>query len=170
MRAIGQVESGGRYTARNPYSGAYGKYQIMPYMWRAWARIYFGDANMRPTPANQERLARAVMTRAYWKFGSWPVVAHYWLTGRGERSSSTWSSTARRYVAKVMAYYKAYGGVAGGSTGGGAKRPGLTWTFGDDNPRIAYSGAWDRVRFSSYGGGAATWSKTAGAEASFLFT
>ena len=28
--AIGRVESGGSYTARNPTSGAYGKYQIMP--------------------------------------------------------------------------------------------------------------------------------------------
>ena len=38
MYAMGKVESGGRYTARNPYSGAYGKYQIMPSNWPAWAK------------------------------------------------------------------------------------------------------------------------------------
>ena len=38
MNAVGQVESGGRYTARNPISGAYGKYQIMPSNWPSWAR------------------------------------------------------------------------------------------------------------------------------------
>ena len=38
MNAIGQVESGGRYDARNKSSGAYGKYQIMPSNWPAWAK------------------------------------------------------------------------------------------------------------------------------------
>ena len=38
MYAMGQVESGGNYYARNPTSGAYGKYQIMPSNWPAWAQ------------------------------------------------------------------------------------------------------------------------------------
>ena len=33
MEALATVESGGRYTARNPTSGAYGRYQIMPSNW-----------------------------------------------------------------------------------------------------------------------------------------
>ena len=37
MRALGQVESSGRYDAVNAVSGAYGKYQIMPSNWPAWA-------------------------------------------------------------------------------------------------------------------------------------
>ena len=39
MTAIGRVESGGRYTARNARTGAYGKYQIIPSSWRGWARL-----------------------------------------------------------------------------------------------------------------------------------
>ena len=35
LYALGQVESGGNYTARNSSSGAYGKYQIMPSNWPA---------------------------------------------------------------------------------------------------------------------------------------
>ena len=55
MTAIGRVESGGRYTARNARTGAYGKYQIIPSSWRGWARLYLHNANARKTPANQER-------------------------------------------------------------------------------------------------------------------
>ena len=50
-------ESGGDYAARNRLSGAYGKYQIMPSSWRAWADRYLGDPNAIPTPANQELVA-----------------------------------------------------------------------------------------------------------------
>ena len=57
MNAIAKVESGGRYTAQNASSGAYGKYQIMPSNWPAWARQYLGNAHAAPTPANQERVA-----------------------------------------------------------------------------------------------------------------
>ena len=55
--AIGRIESGGNYTARNPKSGAYGKYQIMPSNWPAWARRYLGNAQAKQTPANQEKVA-----------------------------------------------------------------------------------------------------------------
>ena len=44
MYAMGQVESGGNYTARNPTSGAYGKYQIMPSNWPSWAARYLGNS------------------------------------------------------------------------------------------------------------------------------
>ena len=47
MTAIGRVESGGRYTARNARTGAYGKYQIIPSSWRGWARLYLHNANAR---------------------------------------------------------------------------------------------------------------------------
>jgi hypothetical protein len=173
MKALGQVESGGRYNARNPSSGAYGKYQIMPYMWRAWARIYFGNANLRPTPTNQERLARAVLTRAYWKFGSWPVVAHYWLTGRAERSRSTWSSFARRYVDKVMTYYKRYGGTnAGGSSGGkpaGSDSRLRTSWVDETTSRLTFRGRWGTAWHGSYTGGKARYATAGGASATFTF-
>ena len=44
LYALGQVESGGSYTARNPTSGAYGKYQILPSNWPAWAKLYLGSS------------------------------------------------------------------------------------------------------------------------------
>ena len=50
MYAIGRVESGGNYTARNSTSGAYGKYQIMPSNWPAWARQYLGNAQRQADP------------------------------------------------------------------------------------------------------------------------
>ena len=50
LYALGQVESGGSYTARNPSSGAYGKYQIMPSNWPAWAKLYVGSST-RPVDA-----------------------------------------------------------------------------------------------------------------------
>ena len=57
MYALGQAESHGDYAARNESSGAYGKYQIMPASWRAWAGRYLGDPNAKPSPANQEIVA-----------------------------------------------------------------------------------------------------------------
>ena len=103
MAAIAHVESHGDYAARNP-SGAYGKYQIMPASWRGWAARYLGDANARPTPANQEIVAVSKFRALYAWLGSWRRVAYWWLTG----SSRTygWSSTATRYVTRVMAAYR----------------------------------------------------------------
>ena len=59
LYALGQVESGGNYYAVNPYSGAYGKYQIMPANWPGWAKLYIGSSTAPQTPANQEKVARA---------------------------------------------------------------------------------------------------------------
>ena len=83
-----------------PISGAYGKYQIMPSNWPAWARQYLGNANAKPTPANQEKVAAGKMTSLYRWLGSWKRVAYWWLTGSSRTTG--WSSYAKRYVAKVM--------------------------------------------------------------------
>jgi hypothetical protein len=37
LYGLGQTESSGRYDAENASSGAFGKYQIMPYNWGPWA-------------------------------------------------------------------------------------------------------------------------------------
>jgi hypothetical protein len=103
MNAIGKVESGGRYDARNKYSGAYGKYQIMPSNWPSWANKYIGNSNAPQTPENQERVARGKFTDLYNYLQSWPAVAHWWLTGSGERNVAKWSAYSTRYVEKVMA-------------------------------------------------------------------
>ena len=65
MYAMGQVESGGNYYARNASSGAYGKYQIMPSNWPSWALRYLGNASAKPTPANQEIVAAGKFRSLY---------------------------------------------------------------------------------------------------------
>ena len=87
MNAIAKVESGGRYTAQNASSGAFGKYQIMPSNWPAWARQYLGNAHAAPTPANQERVAAAKFRALYNWLGSWRRVAYWWLTGSDATSA-----------------------------------------------------------------------------------
>lgn len=81
LYALGQVESGGRYDARNAYSGAYGKYQIMPANWPGWAKLYVGNAKAPQTPRNQERVARGKVIDLHRWLDTWPNVAHWWLTG-----------------------------------------------------------------------------------------
>ncbi len=103
MVAVARVESGGNHKAVNKTSGAYGKYQIMPDNWRAWARRYLGNANAKPTAANQEKVARAKMKSLYAWLGSWQRVSYWWLTGSSR--TSAWSRAATSYVSRVMAYF-----------------------------------------------------------------
>ena len=101
MRAIGHVESGGRYDAVNAVSGAYGKYQIMPANWPVWAKAILGDANAPQSPENQEKVARHRFIHLYHWLGSWPRVAYWWLTG-STKPVDQWSAYARRYVDNIM--------------------------------------------------------------------
>ena len=137
--AMGQVESNGRYTARNPRSGAYGKYQIIPSSWRAWARRYLGNAYAPKTPVNQERVATGKFTSLYKWLRSWPRVAYWWLTG-SKKPPARWSRYARRYVSRIMTIYRntsnapATPGGSGASQGSGsgsnARAKGVRWTTG----------------------------------------
>ena len=104
MYAMGQVESGGNYTARNPTSGAYGKYQIMPSNWPSWAARYLGNSSARQTPANQEIVAAGKFRSLYRGLESWRRVAYWWLTGSSRTTG--WSTYATRYVSKVMTIYR----------------------------------------------------------------
>ncbi|MFL5679600.1 MAG: transglycosylase family protein [Chloroflexota bacterium] len=171
MHAIGQVESGGRYDARNATTGAYGKYQIMPSNWRAWAKLYIGDASAKPTPKNQERVARAKFT-ALWKWlKDWRVVAHWWLTGSNDRNSAHWSPYSRRYVNNVMAIMNRDGG---GDDGGAAEPPApatqvMTHAVQESSRQIAYSGPWSNAEHVRYAGGAARYTTTRGATATLTF-
>jgi hypothetical protein len=165
MAAVGRVESGGDYYARNATSGAYGKYQIMPASWRAWAYRYLGDANAQPTPANQEFVAAAKFRALYSWLGSWRRVAYWWLTGSSQTYG--WSYAATRYVDRVMSYYVYY-----------ATHP-ITFTlasvtslhrYSEKNAAIVYTGTWREATFSGYAGGGVRYSTQAGARASFTFT
>ena len=143
MNAVGRVESGGRYTARNKTSGAYGKYQIMPSNWPAWARTYLGNAKAKQTPANQEKVAAGKFRDLYRWLGSWRRVAYWWLTGSSRPSG--WSSTARSYVNKVMHYYasasaKMPKAPKPGPSTGKPKSSTPVFHYSEKNARVTYTG------------------------------
>ena len=161
MYALGQVESGGDYYARNPSSGAYGKYQIMPSSWRAWAERYLGDANAKQTPANQEIVATAKVKALYKGLLRWRRVAYWWLTGSS--ATTGWSAYATRYVDRVMAYYNK-------ST---ASSLGTTVTlrrYSEKSAAIRYTGTWKLAGHPGYTGDQAKYATAAGATARFTFT
>jgi hypothetical protein len=162
MYAVGRVESGGNYSARNSSSGAYGKYQIMPSNWPAWARQYLGNANAKPTPANQEKVAAGKMTSLYRWLGSWKRVAYWWLTGSSRTTG--WSSNARHYVAKVMGYYRAAGGKET------SQKAEVRRTTNERSKAIDYTGTWRRATHNGYGGDAVAYARSAGASATFTFS
>jgi len=158
--AVGQIESGGNYTARNPVSGAYGKYQIMPSNWPSWASTYLGNANASWSPSNQDTVASGKMTSLYRWLGSWRRVAYWWLTG-SDRTSG-WSSYATSYVNKVMAEY------SGGTTATTSIY--VVARAQESNSTIDYSGTWKGAEHGSYAGDRARYATAAGASTEFMFT
>jgi hypothetical protein len=166
LYALGQVESGGNYEARNTSSGAYGKYQIMPSNWPVWARIYIGSSTAPQTPSNQERVAHGKVTALYNWLDAWPTVAHWWLTGSSERNSALWSSYSRSYVSKIMTIYK------GTTTVTTAARTSAVVAvhIGQSSAAIRYAGSWSIARFGAYTGGKVKYSSRDGATATVTFT
>ena len=160
--AVGRIESGGNYYAKNPKSGAYGKYQIMPSNWPSWARQYLGNAKAKQTPANQEKVASGKMTSLYRWLGSWKRVAYWWLTGSSRTTG--WSNYAKQYVAKVMRYYREAGGKAPSS------KKADRWTANERSKAIDYSGPWRGASHRGYGGDRVVYATKAGAKATFSFT
>ena len=171
LYALGKVESGGSYTARNSSSGAYGKYQIMPASWKAWAKAYLGSSSAPQTPKNQEIVARRKVTALYHWLDAWPTVAHWWLTGSSERNANHWSSFSRSYVAKIM---KVMGGSGTASTAktGSSK----AWIdakdtrLNDTAAAIAYASTWKNASYSAYAGRQVTYSTRKGATATLTFS
>jgi hypothetical protein len=177
MQAVGHVESGGRYDARNKVSGAYGKYQIMPFNWPNWARAILGNANAPQTPENQERVARHRFIHLYHWLGSWPRVAYWWLTGK-TLPVEQWSAYARRYVDNVMALAggrgwksaPASGAVNTGPVATKAPTPKPPQRIGEADDSITWRGRWRRAAHDGYASGSVAWSTTARASASLTFT
>lgn len=163
MYAVGKVESGGRYTARNTHSGAYGKYQIMPSNWPAWAQAYVGDRYAKPTPANQEKVAAGKFTALFRYLGSWKRVAYWWLTG--SKRTTGWSASARQYVTRVMHLY-----AKGGKDAGPTLPTAIQKRFSERSVAVSYTGTWKTASFSRYAGGRVRYARTAGASATFTFT
>jgi len=191
MRALGQVESSGRYTAVNAVSGAYGKYQVMPANWPVWAGRYIGNKAAPQSPANQEAVVRGRLIDLHRSLGSWPRVAYWWLTG-STKGVDGWSAYARRYVDKVMALAGGQGWkpvAAGGPTQGkspattspstskvsapkapAVKAPAVPIRVAEGDQRIRYSGAWGRAAHPGYAGGEVAWTASRNASAEVTFT
>ena len=170
LYALGRVESGGRYTARNASSGAYGKYQIMPASWAGWARAYLGSSSAPQTPRNQETVARRKVTALYNWLDAWPTVAHWWLTGSSERNAKLWSSYSRSYVTKIM------NAMEGGATAAAKGTSSRAWIdakdtrLNDTAAAIIYGPGWRSASYSAYAGRQATYSSRKGSWATMTFT
>jgi hypothetical protein len=171
LYALGQVESGGSYTARNSTSGAYGKYQIMPASWAAWAKLYLGSSTAPQTPANQEKVAHRKVTALYNWLDAWPTVAHWWLTGSSERNPNLWSSFSRTYVERIMKIYRATTDAAGAGTVSRTSWISSNDTrVGDSSKAITYRFAWSTAAYASYSGHQVRYATRTGASASISFT
>lgn len=188
MQALGRVESAGRYDAVNPVSGAYGKYQIMPFNWPVWAKTFLGDTKALQTPENQETVARGQLKVLYRWLGSWPRVAYWWLTGSSNPAVDQWNPVARKYVDRVMALAGGMGWPpAGAAPGAAPNAPSRTTTAAtrstatptpkaiplrltEADPAIAYTGTWGTASHAGYVGGNVRYATDAGASASVTFT
>jgi len=159
MSAVARVESGGNHRAVNKTSGAFGRYQILPDNWRAWARRYLGNADAKPTLANQERVARAKMKSLYRWLGSWRRVSYWWLTGSSR--TSAWSRAATSYVARVMAIF-------GGPDRGEIARS-STHRYSERSSTIDYGGSWRPAQHGGYAGGGVRYATSGGATATITF-
>lgn len=170
LYALGQVESGGNYYAVNPTSGAYGKYQILPSNWPAWAKTYLGSSTAPQTPANQEKVARGKVTDLYRWLDTWPNVAHWWLTGSGDTNQAVWSTYSKTYVAKIMKIYQA---TTDAMLGLAPKPPPVgsvtvaTRRIQETNAGIAYSRGWSPASHEAYAGGRVLYSERDGAIATY---
>jgi hypothetical protein len=102
MTGLACAESSGRFDARNPKSGAFGKYQVMPGNWPVWAGRYLGNPWAVPTPRNQEFVVRQRLAQLRVNHRTWRNVAHWWLTGNVHDNNAQWSQHAKRYVRRVM--------------------------------------------------------------------
>lgn len=170
LYALGEVESGGNYYARNPVTGAYGKYQILPSNWPGWALKYIGSSTAPQTPANQEKVARGKVTDLYNWLDTWPNVAHWWLTGSGERNQALWSSYSKTYVAKIMAIYNA---TTDAQLGIAPTPPPVgvvvvaTRRIAETSADIVYSRGWAPASHEAYAGGRVLYSERDGATANY---
>lgn len=172
MAALGAVESNGRYDAVNTTSGAIGKYQIMPANWASWSLRYLGDASATPTPRNQDYVARRKLTALYNWLGDWPSVAHWWLTGDGERNPARWSDGSRRYVDKIMALMNSGWVPVRSPASVVAPKPAPAApveVFDESSRYINFSGGWGQAEFARYNGGMVRFAIDSGTTAWFTF-
>lgn len=102
MWGLAGQESGWNYYARNPNSGAFGRYQVMPDNWTSWSRRYLDRGWHDQSPLNQELVVRAKIAALYAWLGDWRRVAYWWLSGNTDSNRSNWTAVGKRYVDNVM--------------------------------------------------------------------
>ena len=142
----------------------------MPASWAAWAKLYLGSSTAPQTPTNQEIVAHRKVTALYAWLDTWPTVAHWWLTGSSERSSSLWSSYSRSYVQKVMALYDATADTASAPIVRTSSWIDSTDArIGDSSTAIKYAPAWKTARYSAYSGQQVRYATGPGASATIAF-
>jgi hypothetical protein len=116
INAIAGKESGGSYSARNPDSGAMGKYQIMPANIAGpggWDKEILGK-NVTPeqfmsNPKIQEAIARGKLAQYYNKYGA-KGAASAWYSGDPNKWRNTSSQGAYPTIYNyVMSILKAMG-------------------------------------------------------------
>lgn len=84
---VGEQESGVNYEAENARTGAYGKYQIMPDNFPAWAEEAGLGADAEPTPENQEIVARYKLGQYYDRYGAEGALVAWYA---GEYNGARW--------------------------------------------------------------------------------
>jgi hypothetical protein len=154
----------------------------MPSNWPAWAKLYVGSSTAPWTPVNQEKVARGKVTALYNWLDTWPNVAHWWLTGSGERNQANWSSYSKYFVAKVMKIYNNVSeDLAAADTMAVAPAPKpppvgavstnrtVTHSIGETNVGIVYAGRWQSARHNGYAEREVLYADRSGATATYTF-
>lgn len=114
LAGIAALESGGKYTAENTTTKAYGKYQIMPSNWGPWAKEAGLAADAPKTPENQETVANFKWNQYMERFGgNDQLAATAWFAGPGAAQrlmngdttvlskSDANGTTVEQYIAKT---------------------------------------------------------------------
>jgi hypothetical protein len=115
------------------------------------------------------------VTALYNWLDSWPVVAHWWLTGSSERNPALWSSYSRTYVNRVITLMRSVSGSVGTTSTKIVTSP-TSWITADDARlsdnagAISYRSTWRYASFSSYSLGHVKYATRAGATATLRFT
>ncbi|SRR6266498_942877 len=108
INAISNRESGGTYHARNPSSGALGKYQIMPGNIRGWSKEALGrsisPSQFYNSPQLQEQIAQYKLRQYYNKYGPWGAAVA-WYAGPGALKYGTASLQRRQGAYSSIATY-----------------------------------------------------------------
>lgn len=119
--AIGQFESGGRYSAVGPDTGkgnkALGKYQVMASNVPSWTKEALGQfltpQQFLNSPEAQDAVAHYKMNQYYKKYGTVEDVASVWFSGRpvskAGNAKDVIGTSVPKYISNVRAIYDRLG-------------------------------------------------------------